>query len=1128
MAQVVVLNDTFESGQFASQWATTEGTGTEVVSSLADGAGPSDYYARVQGVTGDGSEAGLGLSLFNLDRQATAASDFTIAMDFRIDPLQTNRRMFNLMVNGSSNSPTPTDSALNLRYWNDTWQAYNGSWQSLDLPAITADVWHNLVLTGSNWGSGVAGAASWGVQLDGSQVLSDLKVFQNSADASGARSLSLNDRWDGVGFDIDNVSVIATPGAVANNTTVITPTSPVAYSGIYPHTAVTSTHNEVAVAALVNRNDKLWFMTYGPHITAGGTDELYSVDLSTLEHTTYHDYPGNTDANRYHSSSLGIDIVGAAYIDSSDTIRYLPATNLAAGDLVGRITGTAAHLYDPNKLYYMTMEEGLYEVDFTDLTQPAITTLRVDGNFDSIGNSIQKNLPGVHGKGLYTGQGRLFFTNNGGDSTSKGGLVEWDGQGDAEQLAAWTIVDDSAQYTEVTSRRGPVDMQADSTDTIWATGWDDESMFINTRDASTGEWTKFRMPKSSYTHGHPNGWYTEWPRIRDVGLEAGYLMSHHGMLFLVPEEFSATNPSGVKPIASHHKMIVDFVEDGDQIVLAANDASIQLGNNILPRANSNILFLDKSEIEQYGGPPKGFGGVWVNDAVAADETSDAFLISGFRDRVVHFQHHSDEAVTFTVEVDTNGTGAWQPLEQVTVEGNGDQRGSYGYYLMPKNLDAQWMRVKSDRALDSATAYLHVANPARQLNPTLTAGLSDPMVPEPRSQGVLRSMAGSDFKLEFAADQLDASGQIVGTGYYQAQLNPTTAALELVAVDSADEASLRSEAATTQDFEVDEASVILTDQGQRFRLPKGLDIFDSETSSGWRRGMREVVTERNLLNAHGTIYEVPKEFAGGGVRRMVPITTHNLDIFDFMSWRGMLVLSGVSAESAAEGHCVQSNDGKVALWFGNVDDLWSFGAPAGVGGPWKDTAVEANAASDPYLMAGYDQKQLELSHDAATAVEFTIEVDFLGTDEWSVYDTLTVQPGESLVHSFADGYSAHWVRISSNTSTNATAWFTYSVSIPLAGDYNGDGIVNLADYTVWRDKLGMRVSHGSSADGDRSGVIDAGDYQIWRDHFGDTNPSGQTSSNSTPTPEPTSVALASVSVVLPAMIRWKNRHRVAAE
>jgi hypothetical protein len=58
-----------------------------------------------------------------------------------------------------------------------------------------------------------------------------------------------------------------------------------------------------------------------------------------------------------------------------------------------------------------------------------------------------------------------------------------------------------------------------------------------------------------------------------------------------------------------------------------------------------------------------------------------------------------------------------------------------------------------------------------------------------------------------------------------------------------------------------------------------------------------------------------------------------------------------------------------------------------------------------------------------------------------------------------------------------------------GDYNRDGAVDAADYTVWRDLSGQSVAIGDSADGNRDGMIDAADYQVWRSHFGILTPAG---------------------------------------
>jgi hypothetical protein len=187
----------------------------------------------------------------------------------------------------------------------------------------------------------------------------------------------------------------------------------------------------------------------------------------------------------------------------------------------------------------------------------------------------------------------------------------------------------------------------------------------------------------------------------------------------------------------------------------------------------------------------------------------------------------------------------------------------------------------------------------------------------------------------------------------------------------------------------------------------------------------VVTERNLMNLHGTFYEVPRDDSGG-LAKARPIATHNRQIFDFASWRGMLVMSGVTDGAAAGGHSITSDDGKVDLWLGNVEDLWKLGPPRGEGGPWRNATVRAGNPSDPYLMTGYDRKTVQLSHDRPAAVRFTLEVDFLADGTWHVYQTFAVQAGQTLTHAFPREFSAHWVRVKTDTNCRATAWLLYSV------------------------------------------------------------------------------------------------------
>ena len=80
---------------------------------------------------------------------------------------------------------------------------------------------------------------------------------------------------------------------------------------------------------------------------------------------------------------------------------------------------------------------------------------------------------------------------------------------------------------------------------------------------------------------------------------------------------------------------------------------------------------------------------------------------------------------------------------------------------------------------------------------------------------------------------------------------------------------------------------------------------------------------------------------------------------------------------------------------------------------------------------------------------------------------------------------------------------------LEGDYNGDGLVDVNDYAVWRDTLGQTTGD-LSADGDGSGVIDQADYDLWKANFGETAVAGSLTSALSPSLGPVPEGLATQS------------------
>lgn len=830
----------------------------------------------------------------------------------------------------------------------------------------------------------------------------------------------------GNSFTVDEIvlqDAAEAPGMAATHE--LTPPAPdkvVNISGVYPHLVMTNSSAECGVGAVVPWADRLWVITYSPHSPRGSDDKLYEI-TPALEMIVRPESVGGTPANRFIHAATNQLNIGPYFIDAGRNVRVLDP-----GDAPGRHTGTAAHLTDPDRLYLFTMESGVYDVDARDLS--FIT------RYPDVQPRGDRFIFGYHGKGAFTGQGLFVVGNNGrpqnqNDPTGPAGaLATWDGttvadndgsytddhlphdasQGpepvapEPEFIAGWNHIS-RTQTCEVTGPGGIHGSPNPATDPIWATGFDAKSVLLHVMEDQ--EWNLWRLPKGSYSHDGSHGWHTEWPRIRQLDPDdpdSIYLMHMHGIFFDFPKTFSAANFAGLAPISSYYKMPTDYAMFNGRIVMGKNDLS-KFDNALALRNQSNLWFGTMDDIRNWGSPA-GHGAVWMNDEVAADQVSDPFLIHGFTSRTLHLRNLGDHPVELEIQ-SSQGTPEWTAVRSVTVPAGG-----YTYELLG-DVEAPWVRLKSSGATTNLTAFFHLHSPYPHASPAEAAAsaefaaLPDIGDSRPASDGVIRVRNNDDLSLEFASPK---GYHIIGGA--------------LALTDSADaraEAALRRAAATEQHFGSDDASVWIERGGVRFRLPRLHEGYDEPFASGWARGEREVVTERSLLNCHGTFYEVPRANSGGH-RKMRALVTHGKRITDFASWRGLFVLSGVLDDAPSSDRLVRNSDGTAALWLGEVDDLWRMGEPRGTGGPWKDTAVSANAPSDPYLMYGYDRKELTLTSSEDASI--TVELDFLADDTWSAYHTFEVKAGETVTHKFPDGFHAHWVRVVSDTETTASAQFTY--------------------------------------------------------------------------------------------------------
>ncbi len=943
---------------------------------------------------------------------------------------------------------------------------------------------------------------------------------------------------------------------------------PIQVSGIYPHLRMWNLHNEAGTGAVVPWQGSLWAITYAPHMPQGSTDKLYEI-TPELEQNIFEGSVGGTPANRMIHRESNQLLIGPYLIDGKKEIRVIPPSSM-----YGRLTGTARHLIDPeNKVYYATMEEGLYEVDVNTLD---VTNVIRDGNGGAPKEGIVSQLPGYHGKGLYSTQGRLVYANNGDrdpkvkvDPTiESGALAQWFGEGDWQQVRR-------NQFTEVTGPGGITGNSDPESEPIWAMGWDEKSLLLALLEDKT--WHYYRLPKGSHSYDGAHGWNTEWPRIREIG-EEDFLATMHGTFWRFPSTFSRENSAGIAPRSNYLKVVGDFCRWGDRLVIGCDDSAAGEFLNTRPfkaergaplQSNSNLWFIDPKTLDQLG-PVIGRGSVWLRDTIQAGEPSDPYLFSGYDHRMLHLTHGHDDAVVFSVEVDREGTNEWSALTTLTVS-----PGNSISHAIPETEQGSWIRIIPDTNAEGVTANFQYRN--RDARGETNSGLFDGIATEDKpasTTGVMRSLAYNRLGLVSATSEIP--DQVT---YYeinsQLQLNP---------VDAPEEATklVRDVRQPSQSFTEDEASLLLIEDGNRYRLPrnpifsntanesetkiesKGKSLkdflsenllrdseikvssvldeyephhvtdgdinsdekrwvssgddaasiefilpkpveiaslwvvsgwegrashvaadFDVQVSDGeeWKtvaggevrknrkqeaeivftepitaskirllskeqghfrvyeigafnrklevareiftgfgpaRVCREVATERDLLNVHGTFYELPARNAEG-LAKVRPIATHNLMIQDFCSHNGLLFVTGIDAETESE-HIFRSDDGKAAVWAGAIDDLWKLGKPRGEGGPWKDTSAKADVPSDRYLMTGYDRKDYEIL--VTNKATITLEVDVDGTDLWIPFKSFELEEGGRIEDSLPEAFSAYWVRAISDTDTVATVTFSY--------------------------------------------------------------------------------------------------------
>ena len=135
-------------------------------------------------------------------------------------------------------------------------------------------------------------------------------------------------------------------------------------------------------------------------------------------------------------------------------------------------------------------------------------------------------------------------------------------------------------------------------------------------------------------------------------------------------------------------------------------------------------------------------------------------------------------------------------------------------------------------------------------------------------------------------------------------------------------------------------------------------------------------------------------------------------------------------------------------------------------------------------------------------------------EWYLQGDSTLNPGSSIYlgHSYNPAVNGQDLQFRYGSGdADVVGAIQYAPFVPntgaVAGDYNNDGTVNAADYTVWRDHLGQAFQLTNEGPGQTPGNVTIDDYNFWKAHFGENAGSGALAPSAVP--EPSSVLLAAI-------------------
>ena len=328
---------------------------------------------------------------------------------------------------------------------------------------------------------------------------------------------------------------------------------------------------------------------------------------------------------------------------------------------------------------------------------------------------------------------------------------------------------------------------------------------------------------------------------------------------------------------------------------------------------------------------------------------------------------------------------------------------------------------------------------------------------------------------------------------------------------------------------------LTNLGDQFSEGR-IDVVGNATQAAEIEFDGELTNNKitgNIAASHATL-----RFNGGLTNHGdVRVSFGTSNVFgDIDNSEGTIIVSGTSNvtfyDDFLNNGIVKVSKGSTAVYFGSVtggDDFTGSGT----------NFFEGN------LSPGNSPAGIRFGGDVVLGTGSVTLIELAGTDAGE-YDQLLIagnlEVGGQLQVDLLDGFAPEagdlfdildFATLSGSFAAmnlpglgGGLAWDTSQLSVdgtlcagacivPGSGDYNGNGVVDAADYTLWRDTLGSQLD--LRADGNGDGTVDEADYVFWNDRFGNVIGTGSEGA----VPEPTSALLFTTSLV---GLFWRRARR----